>query len=603
MKYKYLLFAMFLSACTSCERNNQQNPDNGDDNGDGGKVTSVVNVTSDLCWELTTDKAMYAPGETVRITATGTPTDNTFVRYRCGDQIIQSDPVRSTEWTWAAPLEDGRGYLVEVYRQKDDTTEQIVGTIGVDVSSDWRLYPRYGFVATFDKSKTNEVIASEMAFLNRCHINGVQFQDWHWKHHYPAPVKNGQLLSEFTDIANRMNSTAVIKEYIRVQHAYGMKSIFYNLCFGALDDAEQDGVKMKEWGLYNDPNHGYQDRHGLPSSWKSDIYLLDPGNEEWLNYLADRNEEVYQHFDFDGYQIDQLGWRGGDRYTYSGQTVIFNNAYAKFVNAMHDRHPNKDLIMNSVGSFGSQAILGTGHPVLAYNECWDYEKNFSDLRNIVKANDVYSSGKAKTVFAAYMNYSMDNCEFNTPGVLLTDAVMFALGGGHLELGDHMLCREYFPYTGVRMSEGLRTQIIRYYDFHTAYENWLRGGGKEEQLNVTVGEGKNVGLVAWPPKMGKLTTFCRKQDDAYVLHLLNFLNADSESWRDMNGTMPAPRVVTKLPLEVPIADKVSHIYVASPDYHAGALVELPFEQQNGVVKFTLPQLKYWDMIVIKVGSKN
>ena len=80
MKYKYLLFALFLSACTSCERNNQQNPDNGDDNGDGGKVTSVVNVTSDLCWELTTDKAMYAPGETVRITATGTPTDNTFVR-------------------------------------------------------------------------------------------------------------------------------------------------------------------------------------------------------------------------------------------------------------------------------------------------------------------------------------------------------------------------------------------------------------------------------------------------------------------------------------------------------------------------------------------
>ena len=57
-------------------------------------------------------------------------------------------------------------------------------------------------------------------------------------------------------------------------------------------------------------------------------------------------------------------------------------------------------------------------------------------------------------------------------------------------------------------------------------------------------------------------------------------------------------MTKLPLEVQMADKVSHVYVASPDYHAGALVELPFEQQNGVVKFTLPQLKYWDMIVIK-----
>lgn len=49
-------------------------------------------------------------------------------------------------------------------------------------------------------------------------------------------------------------------------------------------------------------------------------------------------------------------------------------------------------------------------------------------------------------FAAYMNYNKaDNRgEFNTPGILLTDAVMFALGGSHLELGgDHMLCKSTF----------------------------------------------------------------------------------------------------------------------------------------------------------------
>ena len=60
-----------------------------------------------------------------------------------------------------------------------------------------------------------------------------------------------------------------------------------------------------------------------------------------------------------------------------------------------------------------------------------------------------------TVFAAYMNYNKaDNRgEFNTPGILLTDAVMFALGGSHLELGgDHMLCKEYFPNENLTMSE-------------------------------------------------------------------------------------------------------------------------------------------------------
>lgn len=586
-----ILLAVLLVACG--------NPGGGKDEpvGPGGEVTSVVTITSDLCWNISTDRAMYQPGATVRFTAEGTPTEKTFVRYRSGSAVIATEPLSTTDWTWTVPNEDGRGYLVEVFRQKNDTTQQIIGTVGVDVSSDWHLYPRYGFVATFDASKTPEVIASEMAFLNRCHINGVQFQDWHWKHHYPAPLKNGELLMTFKDIANRDNRTLVIRDYITAQHAYGMKSIFYNLCFGALDDAAQDGVKMTEWGMYNDANHGYQDRHSLPSNWKSDIYLLDPANDQWLAYIGDRNEEVYSNFDFDGYQIDQLGDRG-PRYNYNGQQINFNTAYAKFINAMYARHPQKDLIMNAVGSFGSQAILQTGHMALAYNECWEGEQNFSDLRNIVKANDVYSEYKAKTVFAAYMNYSMDNCEFNIPGVLLTDAVMFALGGSHLELGDHMLCREYFPYTGVRMSDGLKEQIIRYYDFLTAYENLLRGGDKEATLSVTADASKNVSIVAWPPKQGKLATFCRKHDSTYVLHLLNFLNANSLSWRDMDGSMPAARVVTKLPLSVEITDKVSHVYVASPDYHAGALVELPFSQKDGKLTFTVPSLKYWDMIVIE-----
>ena len=45
-----------------------------------------------------------------------------------------------------------------------------------------------------------------------------------------------------------------------------------------------------------------------------------------------------------------------------------------------------------------------------------------------------------------MNYNKaDNRgEFNTPGILLTDAVMFALGGSHLELGgDHMCAKSTF----------------------------------------------------------------------------------------------------------------------------------------------------------------
>ena len=596
MKKTFYVLALAL-ACSACEggtNNEEPTKPSG-----GGEVTSVMHITSDLSWQIVSDKAMYAPGEKIRFEATvGTPDASTHVRYRNGSKVIEDTPLSATTWEWTAPAEDGQGYLVEVYRQRNDTTQQIVGTIGVDVSSDWHLYPRYGFVATFDKSKTNSVIANEMAYLNRCHINGVQFQDWHYKHHWPAPVdKQGNVLGSFTDIANRMNETSVIREYIRVQHSYGMKAIFYNLAFGALDDAKSDGVK-EEWYMFKDANHSSKDSHVLPSSWKSDIFLTNPGNADWQAYIAQRNEEVYHNFDFDGYQIDQLGYRG-DRYTYTGQKLNFNTAYASFINAMYKAHPAKDLIMNAVSSYCAQAILQTGHMALAYNETWADEAEYSNLYQIIKANRNYSSGKAQTVFAAYMDYNRDNCTFNIPGVLLTDAVMFAIGGAHLELGDHMLCREYFPYTGVRMSDALKEEIIHYYDFATAYENYLRPVEGDQEVTLTVtDEAKKISFNVWPPKVGKVTTFARQQNGRIVLHLLNFTSADCTSWRDIDGTMPTPRVVKNSQLSVAVTNEVKHVYLASPDYHGGALQELPFKQADGKVSFTVPALKYWDMLIFE-----
>lgn len=589
-----LALALACSACGGGTNNEEPTKPSG-----GGEVTSVMHITSDLSWQIVSDKAMYAPGEKIRFEATvGTPDASTHVRYRNGSKVIEDTPLSATTWEWTAPAEDGQGYLVEVYRQRNDTTQQIVGTIGVDVSSDWHLYPRYGFVATFDKSKTNSVIASEMAYLNRCHINGVQFQDWHYKHHWPAPVdKQGNVLGSFTDIANHMNETSVIREYIRVQHSYGMKAIFYNLAFGALDDAKSDGVK-EEWYMFKDANHSSKDSHVLPSSWKSDIFLTNPGNTDWQAYIAQRNEEVYHNFDFDGYQIDQLGYRG-DRYTYTGQKLNFNTAYASFINAMYKAHPAKDLIMNAVSSYCAQAILQTGHMALAYNETWADEAEYSNLYQIIKANRNYSSGKAQTVFAAYMDYNRDNCTFNIPGVLLTDAVMFAIGGAHLELGDHMLCREYFPYTGVRMSDALKEEIIHYYDFATAYENYLRPVEGDQEVTLTVtDEAKKISFNVWPPKVGKVTTFARQQNGRIVLHLLNFTSADCTSWRDIDGTMPTPRVVKNSRLSVAVTNEVKHVYLASPDYHGGALQELPFKQADGKVSFTVPTLKYWDMLIFE-----
>lgn len=441
-----------------------------------------------------------------------------------------------------------------------------------------------------------------MAFLNRCHINGVQFQDWHNKHHWPLGGTRGQLDEVYKDIANRDVYTEVVKKYISTQHALGMKSMFYNLCFGALDDAASDGVK-EEWYLFKNTGRMDKDSHDLPSSWKSNIYLLDPANTEWQAYIGQRNDEVYANLDFDGYQIDQLGSRG-DRYDYNSNKVNLPKGYASFIDAMKQKHPDKRLVMNAVSSYGASQIAAAGKVDFLYNEIWGDEAEFKDLHTIIKANDQYSNHTLKTVFAAYMNYDKAGSttgEFNTPGVLLADAVMFALGGSHLELGDHMLCREYFPSTALQMNDALKTAIVRYYDFMTAYQNLLRDKGTEAETNVALScteSSRNLSLNSWPPKKSAITVYSKNVNGKQVVHLLNFLNADNLSWRDLNGTMPEPRLISDVPLKLDVSGKIGRIWVASPDFHAGASQELAFEQKDGAVTFTLPALRYWTMIVVE-----
>lgn len=540
---------------------------------------------------ISTDKARYSPGEPVIFSLSNPSSGAMKVRYRRLGEVIETSSLTGTSWTWTAPEDDYTGYLVEIYLSSGNV-EQTLATIAVDVSSDWTRYPRYGFLSSYQEMSR---IASDKVIekLNRLHINGVQFQDWHYKHHWPLAGTAENPKETYIDIASRPSSLNTIRNYISEIHKYGMKAIFYNLCFGALDDSSTDGVK-EQWHLYQDNAAKNKDVHELGEPFKSSIYIINPANEEWQDYIGQRNDDVYSVLDFDGYQIDQLGYRG-ELFDYDGNEVKLYDTYPSFINAMKARHPEKELIMNAVSQYGAEEIVSTGNVSFAYNEVW--EDKFEDLKTIIDRNNCYIDGGIPTVFAAYMNYDVGKGYFNTPGVLLADAVMFALGGSHLEMGEHMLTTEYFPNNNMAMDAELEESIITYYDFMTAYQNLLRDGGEWVELSVMSSD-KDVAFKSWGPSVGHVVTLCKKVDNQYVLHLLNFNNADSVSWKDSRGTMPEPQRTNMLELEIGISNVVKSVWVASPDENLGVPANLQFEQNEGAVSIKAPSLKYWNMIVLE-----
>jgi conserved domain protein len=598
--------------------------------------------------ELTTDKVRYEPESTVRFTSKYLLPDNAKVRYLHGNTVVKTDEIGGKQsWSWKVPAQNFTGYLAEIY-VADGIAEQTLATIGVDVSTEWGRFPRYGFVSHYGSDKTVEQVKKEVDMLNRYHMTGIQFYDWQWQHHKLIP----EGASQWKDVGLRDVFKSSIENYITKLHEVGSKCMFYDLLYGVTGNIVdgkpetpanldgKDGISS-DWGwidLHANDKGGY-DLHQVQyplGSWPS-IYVMNPGNQDWVNYLSKEIKKVYQHLKFDGYHIDQLGrqreayyvnlqsktedgqkvYTGGDR----RDTHDFEGYYANFINRMKSDSKDKSLVMNAVSNFGGAKIVGTNNVEFGYNEMWSADDYLWNYRKIIQDNR-RNNGKNtfNTVFAAYQHCrNGKEGQFRTGSALFGNATIFALGGSRIELsGDHMLYTEYFPDNKRRMSNELQKSIIHYYDFLVAYENYLRDGNAETSVNMTM-EGVNV--AAWDfsepdpskekaedqvigPKPYSVNTYSTTKGNVTAIQLLNYSNFSRDNFniRDIKETMPEPNVLLNKKIVLDDATPVARIWVASPDCFGGAPQEVVFTQNNGKVIFTLPSLEYWTMVVVEHGNK-
>lgn len=538
---------------------------------------------------ITTDKSAYKPGDLVSFSA-DKDQKGLAVRYWHLGEMVDEALVSGKDWTWVAPARDYCGYCVELVGKDKDGVLKSIGTTAVDVSSDWTKFPRYGFLSKFTETVSDMKIGAVINSLKDYHINGLQYYDWHMDHHHPLAGTPENPAMLWQDIAGNYNSYKVVSKYISEAHTYNIASMFYDLCYGALSNAAEDGIS-EQWYAFLDRQHSRKDYHPL-TGWRSNIYLVNPGNQGWQDYFSEQVSNVYKVFDFDGFHIDQLGNRG-QLYDYNGVAIDMPGAYRSFIRRIKADEPSRKAVFNAVSRFGQKQIAEGGVDFL-YNEVWDTA--FREIKDILDENCKYAPDK-NTVLAAYMNYNKNpkSGEFNTSAVLLADAVIFAMGGSHLELGEHMLCSEYFPSSNLSMSQDLEKNLHHYYDFLVAYENLLRDGAVPCDVAVS---SNSFPLEKWGPVKGAVNYIAKEKDGKLIIHLLNFKDAAHLDWRDDQYSQREPAEIDNATVMIRTGRTASKVWIASPDINGGAPQKVDFNSSSMTLSVAVPSLKYWTMIVIE-----
>ena len=580
-----ILFLLIIALCLSCAKDEM--PTSSNCPGPFGIVKSIE-----------TNKSRYHPEEEVVINVFLLCNDFESVQVAFKHLITTieertlSPNGNQLELTWMPPTTDFKGYSVEFKFIKDGAIVEYAST-AVDVSSDWTKFPRYGFLSKF-QDQSNASIEHNLNHLNTYHINGIQYYDWHNKHHIPLPMDGNSPQNSWQDIAKREIAFNTVKTYINKAKDFNMASMSYNLLYGAWEDYLEDGV-AQEWMIFNDANHNIVNKHDLDNGWAlSDIYVVNPANEDWQDYIFERTDTIYQHLDFDGWHLDQLGHRG-DVYDYDGNPIDIWNTFPPFLNNLQQRFPDKKMVLNAVNQYGQLEILST--PVdFSYTEVWSPNDSYKDLANVVLANFNFNNS-VNTVLAAYMNYDLaDNPgSFNDASVLMTDAVIMAFGGAHLELGEHMLGKEYFPNDNLSMSDELKKKLVEYYDFMVANQNILRDG-ETIQFNPDLSSDQ-INITNWNPTLETVASFKKEVNDLTAYHLLNFYGLNSLEWRDNNGTQNNPDIHRDFKVVLP-TNQVNKVIYTSPDYQDGVQVELDYLISGNSCAVTIPYLEYWGVLIVE-----
>lgn len=591
-----------------------------------------------------TDKARYVPGEKATITATvgnltETTVDDVWLKMNVYhlDEMVYSDQQsidlnpkadKKISLNWTVPDTDYQGYLIcmQLTDKKGNCIAQ--DTIGVDASSDWVKFPRYGYLCDYGEEENTEEKIEQM---NRYHINAIEYYDWHALHHEPLPADiTRQALGVWEDWSGRRIYGRTVRDYLQYAHDKNMVNMAYNMIYAGTDsfvkDTDGSSTEAAEWQLYFAPDNergegAFIYQMGSSPSGNGNLYFMNPLNKSWQKYIFAQENHIFEVLDFDGWHGDTVGDWGkmvdasgnplgiGE----NGQPVYeVKETYRQFLNAAKEALGEHYLSFNPVGAQGIEQVNTSNSDVL-YTEFWpwdsdrngvqydNYQSLVTEIERTMEESKPYSvDGKGKSlVVKAYINYYKTTGTLNAPGVLLCNSAVYAAGGSRLEIGngDHMLHVEYYPDDDIPMGEELQESMVKMADFTVAYENLLRDGQFTTDARVEIAEHP----VSKDGQSNTIWAYTRADGEHEILHLINLLGTDNE-WRDERGKKETPVYTENVKVKYYTDKMIKQVHMSSFTIEHGMSMELSFEKGEDAggsyIEFVVPALEYWDMVYMK-----
>ncbi|MRR28790.1 hypothetical protein EG834_00285, partial [bacterium] len=460
------------------------------------------------------------------------------------------------DFSWLPPTEAPAGYGL-VLTCDDGKSQPTRLATAFDVLPDWTLFPRYGYLTDFSKSRPDEI--STIQSLARFHINGLQFYDWQFRHdQLIAPT------DDYLDPLGRPLSLLAIKKLINAAHEYGMAAMPYLAVYAA---SAEFWKGHPGWMLY--------DNEHKPIPFGEDFLgIMNPvAGGPWQKHLLDQCNRVLDALPFDGLHIDQYG-DPKSGFDVMHQPVDIALAFGDFIQEAEDRHADRPILFNAVGNWPIDTLAAA--PVsFNYIEIWPPDIHYVDLTRIVRNARILSHEKP-VVIALYMPASR---EVNH---LLANAIIFSAGGNRIEIGEdaRLLTDPYFPKHEA-ISGSLMASLRSVADFAVRYEEWIGPLMPESdvpELNVPAG----------------VEVFYRKVKGGASLSLVNLASAEPFCW---NEEHKEPIKLSQFELEISLDFIPQKVWLLEP-YTSAEPIQLEFGQIGEKIILSIPHLALWSVLLFE-----